>query len=46
MKQGIKPIICYPFGKGVNIFFERQGCTLKSLGLYAFKEPKPILQNQ
>jgi hypothetical protein len=46
MKQGIKPIIFYPFGKGVSCLFEKWGCTLKSLGPYAFKEPKFILQNQ
>jgi hypothetical protein len=32
MKQGIKPIIFYPFGKGVNCLFERGGYTFKSLG--------------
>jgi hypothetical protein len=46
MKQAIKPIILYPFGKGVSCFFERRGCTFKSIGPYTFKEPKPISQDQ
>ncbi len=46
MKQGIKPTIFYPFGKGASCFFEKGGCTLKSLGAYALKELKPILQDQ
>jgi hypothetical protein len=48
MKHNIKwkPIIFYPFGRGVNCFFEKGGQTFKSFNIYTFKEFKPILQGQ
>jgi len=45
MKHNIKqkPIIFYPFARGVNCFFEKGGRPFKKFNVYTFKEYKPIL---